>query len=211
MKGQFIQALVVIRMDVDKPGPDSIKDNQFDVFVCAKNHVRVYRHSNGAMVLTLAEDHAVRRKARLWMDTGVEDAVRARVKKIAIREIKKGSGKRRIKGASQITTGTWLMHVFWSEGTSDSSIQEKGGYGEGVDLDRHTSKLSIDSPVDGFPVELNDRLIDEPWLMVTDPDDAGYIAIVRPPISRNGQKDGGCSKLMLNSEYIKKSLANLDS
>ncbi|KAA8494804.1 hypothetical protein FVE85_3045 [Porphyridium purpureum] len=168
----------------------SLREREYAVRVCTKTHVRVYRHPSGTMVLCLAERHLLR---RLHGDGAC--ALSAQLKMLRVREFQKGRGKSRQKGASKLQPGQWLISVL-SQGTDSA---QSGA----PDDNRASRETTVDSPVHGFLVEINDRLQAEPVLMISDPDNCGFIAIFRAPGFGKSQTDGGFwNALVSNEEYL---------
>eukprot|EP01017_Pseudomicrothorax_dubius_P033358 TRINITY_DN4469_c0_g3_i2.p1 TRINITY_DN4469_c0_g3~~TRINITY_DN4469_c0_g3_i2.p1 ORF type:complete len:130 (-),score=24.76 TRINITY_DN4469_c0_g3_i2:107-496(-) len=95
----------------------------------------------------------------------------ATVKTGSLTELVKGKRK---KGGIKVSAGGPLCEVVCADETS----------------------YKLHSPVDGFIIEVNENVLNDPKLMISHPESKGFIAIVQTPLS----KVGGLTKALTPEE-----------
>ncbi|KAG8235970.1 hypothetical protein J437_LFUL017906 [Ladona fulva] len=115
-------------------------------------------HSNKICVVTLAPSHPIRKEKKGILEVNFQVSTKVDRLKNKV----SGKGKR---GAQLLTTNSALCLVECSDG----------------------SKYTLYSSIQGKLVEINDKLIEKPSLLVERPLSEGYIAIVLPNLQKSKQ------------------------
>jgi len=142
-----------------------------------RDNVKILLHSNGICVLTLAPSHPIlTNKLKV---SKVDFQVSKKVNRL--QNSVRGKGKK----GGQFLSDEKQTVAFVS--CDDGSVHE------------------IRSGVKGALVEVNDRLVDQPELMTSDPFGQGFLAIVLP---RKGERDPQKLNLVTEDEYLREMRKN---
>jgi len=139
--------------------------------IAPQDHVKILLHSNGICVLTLAPSHPILTK-RLKAKT-IDFQVSKKVNRL--QNAVRGKGK---KGGQ----------FFADDKQTVAFVSCDDG-----------SRYALRNGVRGALMEVNERLVDQPDLLTSDPFGQGFLAIILP---RKGERDAKTLNLVTEAEYL---------